>query len=101
MCCRQVTSTASFRNPQTKNGFQTFQKMNYKSEYVIYLMECILCKKQYAKKVETSCNIRLNKQRKYIKDLYAILVCKHFHKAGHNFSVRIEHSSHHRKLMTL
>lgn len=100
MCFRQVISAASFRSPQAKGDLQTSQKVNYKSECVIYLMECILCKKQYDRKVETPFNNTLNKQRKDIKDLYAILACKFFHKGGHNFSVRLEHSIHHRKLMT-
>ena len=42
-----------FMNQQTKRTFNTFYKLTCISQYVIYLMECILCKIQYVGKFET------------------------------------------------
>ena len=60
--------------------------LNYKSEYVIYLLECILCKIQHVGKAETAFNVRLNNHRKDTKKPNSILVCKHFQKQGHKFN---------------
>ena len=40
--------------------FGIFHNLNCKSIFVIYMMECILCKIQYIKKAKTPINIRLN-----------------------------------------
>ena len=58
---------------------------NLQSQYVIYLMECILCKIQYVVKSETPFNLRLNNHRKDANNLKAILACNHFKMHGHNF----------------
>ena len=49
-------------------------------------MECILCKIQYVRKVETAFNIRLNNHRKDTKKSDSILACKHLQQQGHNFN---------------
>ena len=54
-----------------------------KSEYVIYLLECILCKIQYVGKAETALNLDNWKDTK--KPNY-ILACKYFQKQGHDFN---------------
>ena len=64
-----------------------FRELNCKSSFVIYLMECTLCKTQYVEKAETPLNIRLNN---YSKDANcnnpkAILASIHFKQPGHNF----------------
>ena len=71
---------------QAKQEFNIFFKLNCKSEYVIYLMECILCKMQYVGKAETAFNLRLNNHRKDTKKSNSILACKHFQEQGHNFN---------------
>ena len=53
---------------------------------MIYLTECISCKKQYVGKAEVAFNLRLNNHRKDTKKLNSILVCKHFQEQGHNFN---------------
>ena len=53
MCCTQVLNTQTFMSQQTKSMFNTFHKLTCKSQYVIYLMECILCKIQYVGKSKT------------------------------------------------
>ena len=50
-------------------------------------LECELCKIQYVGKAETASNIRLNNDRKDVKDPKAILVDKHFNQTGHNFKL--------------
>ena len=49
------------------------------SNYVIYLIECILCK------VQTSFDIRLNDHLKNVKNDDTIMPCKDFEQESHNF----------------
>ena len=60
LCCKQVISSSTFKSQQTNKSYTIFHEVNCSSAYVIYPMECILCKKQYVGKSETSFNIRLN-----------------------------------------
>ena len=48
------------------------------SEFVIYLIECTLCNKQYVRKAEDAFNIRLKNYRKDIKNPNAVLACRYF-----------------------
>ena len=64
LCCTQVVSTNTFKSYQTKKTFKIFHKLNCKIGFVIYLMECTLCKIKHVGKVETPFNIRLNNHRK-------------------------------------
>ena len=86
ICCSQLTSKATFISGQTKRKFKIYHKVNCKSEYAIYLMECTLCSKQYEGKVETAFSIRLNNHRKDTKDPNAILAGKYFQQQGQNFN---------------
>ena len=86
LCCSQLTSTTTFISQQTKRKFKIYHIVNCKSEYVIYLMECTLCNKQYIGKVDTAFHIRLNSHGKDTKDPNAILACRHFQQQGHNFN---------------
>ena len=86
LCCSQLTSTVTFISQQTKRRFKIYHKVNCKSEYVIYLMECTLCNKQYAGKAEIAFNIRPNNHRKGTKNPNAILAGRHFQQEGHNFN---------------
>ena len=86
LCCNQVLTTNTFMSQQTKRTFNIFFNLNCKSEYVIYLMECILCKMQDVGKAETAFNLRLNNHRKDTKKLNSILACKRFQEKGHNFN---------------
>ena len=78
LCCKQVRKTTLFKSQQTN--------VNFASSYVIYLMECILCNKQYVGKAETSFNIKLNNHREDMKKVDAIMACKHFQQESHNFN---------------
>ena len=59
-------------------------------EYIIHLMECILCKMEYVGKVETAFNLRLNNHGKNTKKPNSILACKHFQEEGHNFNKHVK-----------
>ena len=74
---------------QTKQTFNIFFNLNCKSEYIIYPMECILCKTQYLRKAETAFNLILNilnNHRKNTKKPNSILACKHFQEQELNFN---------------
>ena len=86
LCCQQVLKTTTFTSAQTRETFTIFYQVTCHSNYVIYLLECIICKIQYVGKSETSFNIRLNNHRKDIKKPNAIEASKHFNNNKHTFS---------------
>ena len=85
LCCTQGLNAQTFMSKKTKRMFNIFHKITCKSQYVIYLMECILCKIQYFGKNETPFNLRLNNHRKDVNNPTAIPACNHFKMHGHNF----------------
>ena len=85
-CCNQVRITTTFKSEQQKNIYKIFHNINCTSSYVMCLMECILCNKQYVGKAETSFNIRLNNHQKDVKKVDTIMTCKHFQQESHNFN---------------
>ena len=74
-----MKTTAAFQKQQTSKTYKLYNA-NCKTEYTIYLMECIICNLQYASKNETPFKIRLNNHRKDVKNSKAILADKHFKK---------------------
>ena len=86
LCCQQVLKTTTFTSTQTRKTFTIFHQVTCHSNYVIYLLECIMCKIQYVGKCETSFNIRLNNHRKDIRKPNVIEICKHFNNNEHMFS---------------
>ena len=66
--CQQVLKTTTFTSAQARETFTIFHQVTCHSSYVIYLLECVMCKMQYVGKSETSCNIRKNNHRKDIKN---------------------------------
>ena len=85
LCCQQVLKTTSTRT-QTRETFTIVHQVTCHSNYVIYVLECVMCKIQYVGKSETSFNIRLNNHRKDIKKPNAIEAYKHFNNNEHIFS---------------
>ena len=67
-----------FKSSQTIGTFRISQKTACKSNFIIYILECELCKSQYVGKAETTFNIWLNNHRKDVKDPKAIPEDKHF-----------------------
>ena len=68
LCCKQVIKTNHFKSNETIRKFRIFQKTTCKSNFIIYLLECELCKIQEVGKAETAFNIRLNNHRKDVKN---------------------------------
>ena len=85
LSCQQIIATTTFESTQTKEKFNIYHKVSCKSNYVIYLLECLLCKIQYVGKSETPFHIRLNNHRKDIKNPNAIEACQHFNNWNHTF----------------
>ena len=51
LCCKQVIDIVHFE--VTKHNYTAYFKLNFKSKFIVYLMECALCKVQYVGKAET------------------------------------------------
>ena len=86
VCCKQVKTTTTFKSQQTNKTWKIFHNTICKTEYAIYLLECIICNVQYVRKNETPFNIRLKNYREDVKDPKAILADKYFQKNGHRFN---------------
>ena len=85
LCCTQVFNIQTFTSQQTKRNFNILHKLTCKSQYVIYLMECILCKIQYVGKSDTPFNLKPNNHRKDVNNPKAITACNHFKMHGDKF----------------
>ena len=70
----------TFKSYQTNKTFKIRDKVNCKSSFVFYLLECYILNIQYVGQSETSCNIRVNNYRKDIKNPNVILAFKHLYK---------------------
>ena len=66
LCCKHVIDAQTFKSNTTNKLYNIYHELTCKSEYVIYIMEYIKCKKQYVGKSEWPFNIRLNNDRKRI-----------------------------------
>ena len=88
LCCTQVINTKTSESYQANRTFKIFHKLNCKSSFVSYLMECTLYKIQYLGKADTPFNIRLNNHIKNANgnNPKAIPVSIHFKQPGHNFN---------------
>ena len=76
----------TFSSIVTKTTYNIYNKLNYKSIYFIYLIECILCKQQYTGKSETAFSIRLNNHCNDIYKTYKQEADKRFRLPSHNFN---------------
>ena len=88
LCCTQVVNAKTSESYQTKRTFKIFHRLNCKSSFVIYLMECTLCRIQYVGKAETPFSIRLNNHRKDANgnNPKASPASIHFKQPGHSFN---------------
>ena len=87
LCCKQVIDTSKFGSYQTHQLYTIFHKLNCKSKFIIYLMECASCRVQYVGRAETAFNIRLNKHRNVVNNPKSIPPDLHFRKPGHSFNL--------------
>ena len=85
-CCSQVRRTTKFKSQKTKKRYNIFHKVNCKSKFIIYLLECTICLLQYVGKSEWPMNIRINKHRNDVFRVDGLDVCQHFQENGHNFN---------------
>ena len=83
----QVVNINTFRSNQAKRVFNIYYIIMCKSQWIIYLQECILCNIQHIGKSETSFNIRLNNHQKNVSNPKATPAYAHFRKEGHNFTL--------------
>ena len=86
LCCKQIRTTNTFQSTKNKEKFKIFHRVNCRSRFIIYLLECILCAIQYVGKSEWPMNIRVNKHRNDVLRKEAIPVCKHFNQRNHAFT---------------
>ena len=78
LCCKQEMKMKRFKSNQTNRTFRIIQNTTSKSNSIIYLLQCKLCKIQWVGKAETAFNIRLNNHRKEFNIPKSIPVDKHF-----------------------
>ena len=83
--CQQIIATTTFESMQTKEKTNIYHKISCKSNYVIYLLEWLICKTQYIGKTETPFHVKLNNHRKDIKYPLTVEACKHFNYCNHVF----------------
>ena len=86
LCCRQIRNTNHFMSTSTKQTFKIHHRLNCRSKFVIYLLECKRCSIQYVGKSEWAMNIRINKHRDDVLREDAILACQHYKQTSHSFN---------------
>ena len=86
LCYKQVKHTNTFSSTVTKRTYIMYNKLNRKSSYLVYLMECTLCKRQYTGKSETVFNIRLNNDHNDVYKTNTPGANQHFRLPVHKFN---------------
>ena len=81
-----MRNTNTFKTNMSKQEFKIYHRVTCKSKFIIYLLECILCRIQCIGKSEWPMNIRINKHRNDVFREEAIHVCQHFRQVSHNFN---------------
>ena len=85
LCCKHVRNTNTFQSNTKKRIFKIHHRVNCRSKFIIYLLECNRCKIQYVGKSEWSMNIRINNHRKDVLKEDSISVCRHFNETRCTF----------------
>ena len=62
--CSRINKTSTFAGTQNCQVYHIFHTMDCQSAWVIYVIECKICKLQYVGKSDTGFNLRLNNHRK-------------------------------------
>lgn len=88
LCGKQVKQTNIFRSYRTNQVFKSFLDVTIKSENLIYLLLCQICKLQCLEKSET--NLHLNNPRRDAKSKKSILACKHLSEPNLNFQQHVQ-----------
>ena len=66
-CLLRKKTTAFKSTNQAVRTFDILHTLNCQSAFVIYIIECRMCKLQYVEKSETAFNLRLNNHRNHVK----------------------------------
>ena len=56
--CKKINQTTTFTSPNNNKTFTIFHTMDCQSSWIIYIIECNICKLQYIGKSETAFNLR-------------------------------------------
>jgi len=85
--CPYMIPGNKFQSLATGQKFKLLHTLNCKSQWVIYAINCLKCKKQYVGKCETGLNIRLNNHRNHVKNkVRSCELAEHFiNNEDHNF----------------
>ena len=77
--CNRINKTSTFSGTQNCKLYDIFHTMDCQSAWVIYVIECKICKLQYVGKSETGFKLRLNNHRNHIKSkLSSCELTEHF-----------------------
>ena len=82
--------STTFKGNQTNKTLKIYHRVNCKSSFVSYPLECYICNIHYIGKSETPFNIRLKNHRKDVKNPSAIPSCKHFNRHDHDFNNHVK-----------
>ena len=88
---QHITETHTFTSTVTKRTFHITDYMDCKSDWIIYLITCKSCHKQYVGKTETTLYTRLNNTRSEIRNFNTtqskqLPYTTHFNLPGHDLS---------------
>ena len=88
--CMLINKTLTFTGTRWDDKvFDTFHTVNCQSTFVIYIIECQICRLQYVGKSETAFNLCLNNHRNHIKrGINSCELSEHFlhNSRSHDFS---------------
>ena len=74
LCCKLAVPATTFESNVILKTYQIFCKLNFKSCYIIYLLECLNFQIQYVEKSEAKFRIRLNNHVKDGTRRYTIII---------------------------
>ena len=66
---QKINSTTMFSDSKGEHTFQIYHKLDCHAAWVIFMMECKICKLLYIGKSETKCNTRDNNHRSHMRTL--------------------------------
>lgn len=87
--CKKINQTTTFTSPNNNKTYTIFHTVDCQSSWIIYIIECNICKLQYIGKSETAFNLRLNNHRNHIKKgVSSCELTEHFlhNKRTHDFN---------------
>ena len=91
LCCKSLNTNCVFKSYATGCTFAFTNpsgfNLNCKSNFVIYLVSCSRCGRQYVGQTRQALHKRLNGHRSSIvNDKLSTYLCQHFNSSGHSFS---------------